>query len=51
MNVGEAVGIIAGKDLNCASEDEAGENYIVAAQYPAAGTKVKVGSDVYAYSQ
>lgn len=47
----EAVGIIAGKDLNCASEDEAGENYIVAAQYPAAGTKVKVGSDVYAYSQ
>ncbi len=47
----EAVGIIAGKDLNCASEDETGENYIVAAQYPAAGTKVKVGSDVYAYSQ
>lgn len=47
----EAAGMIAGKNLNCASSDTAGENYIVAAQYPAAGTKVKVGSDVYAYSK
>lgn len=47
----EAVGIVAGKNLNCASSDSTDDNYIVAAQYPAAGTKVKVGSDVYAYSQ
>lgn len=47
----EAVGIVAGKNLNCASSDSIDDNYIVAAQYPAAGTKVKVGSDVYAYSQ
>lgn len=47
----EAVGIVAGKNLNCASSDSTVDNYIVAAQYPAAGTKVKVGSDVYAYSQ
>jgi len=47
----EAVGIIAGKQLNCASEDKSNENYIVVAQYPAAGTKVKVGSDVYAYKK
>ena len=47
----EAVGILAGKDLNCAQQEGAGESYVVAAQYPAAGTKVKVGSDVYAYSR
>ena len=47
----EAVGILAGKDLNCAQQEGAGESYAVAAQYPAAGTKVKVGSDVYAYSR
>jgi len=47
----EAAGMIAGKNLNCASSDDAGDNYIVAAQYPAAGTKVKVGSDVYAYNK
>ena len=47
----EAVGIVAGKNLNCASSDSTDDNYIVAAQYPAAGTEVKVGSDVYAYSQ
>ncbi len=47
----EAAGILAGKNLNCKSPEGAGENYIVSAQYPAAGTKVKVGSDVYAYNK
>lgn len=47
----EAVGILAGKELECAQQDGADESYVVAAQYPAAGTKVKVGSEVYAYSK
>ena len=29
----EAVGIVAGKNLNCASSDSTDDNYIVAAQY------------------
>ena len=47
----EAAGIVAGQELNCIGEDASGENYVVVAQYPSAGTKVKIGSDVYAYRQ
>ncbi len=47
----EAAGMVAGQNLKCIGEDYSGDNYVVVAQYPAAGTKVKVGSEVYAYRQ
>ena len=47
----EAAGIIAGQNLGYTKRDEASEDFIVAAQYPAAGTKVKRGSSVYVYDQ
>ena len=43
----EAAGIIAGQNLGYTKRDGASEDFIVAAQYPAAGTKVKRGSSVY----
>lgn len=47
----EAVGIVAGQSLTYNKREGAGEEFIVAAQYPAAGTKVKRGSEVYLYDQ
>ena len=47
----EAAGIIAGQNLGYTKRDGASEDFIVAAQYPAAGTKVKRGSSVYVYDQ
>lgn len=47
----EAAGIIAGQNLGYTKRDGANEDFIVAAQYPAAGTKVKRGSSVYVYDQ
>ena len=47
----EAVGIVAGQSLTYNKREGAGEEFIVAAQYPAAGTKVKRGSEVYLYEQ
>lgn len=47
----EAVGVIAGCELGYNKPDGAGDDFIVAAQYPAAGTKVKRGSNVYVYDQ
>lgn len=47
----EAVGILAGKDLECASKSKGNKNYVVVAQYPTAGTKVKKGTEVYAYKE
>lgn len=47
----EAAGIIAGQNLGYTKRDGANEDFIVAGQYPAAGTKVKRGSSVYVYDQ
>ena len=47
----EAAGIIAGQNLGYTKRDGTSEDFIVAAQYPAAGTKVKRGSSVYVYDQ
>ena len=47
----EAAGIVAGQNLSYTKRDGAGEEFIVAAQYPAEGTKVKRGSTVYLYDQ
>lgn len=47
----EAAGMVAGKNLACSAPAGAGDEFIVVAQYPAAGTKVKVDSKVYAYKQ
>lgn len=47
----EAVGVIAGNNLKHVNPDGTEENFIVKAQYPAAGTKVKRGSSVYLYEQ
>lgn len=47
----EAAGIIAGCELGYNKPEGAGDEFIVAAQYPAAGTKVKRGSSVYVYNQ
>lgn len=47
----EAAGIIAGCELGYIKPSGAGDEFIVVAQYPAAGTKVKRGSSVYVYNQ
>ena len=47
----EAAGVVAGNQLVYTKPDDAGEDFIVAAQYPAAGTKVKRNSTVYLYDQ
>ena len=47
----EAAGIIAGQNLGYTKRVGANEDFIVSAQYPAAGTKVKRGSSVYVYDQ
>ena len=49
----EAVGMIGGKELKYSrpknTKDD--DNFIVAAQYPKAGTKVKRNSVVYVYKE
>lgn len=47
----EAAGVIAGCELGYTKPEGSGEDFIVAAQYPAAGTKVKRGSSVYVYDK
>lgn len=47
----EAVGMIAGSQLECQKAEGANNNFIVAAQYPAAGTKVKQNTKVYVYDE
>lgn len=47
----EAAGVIAGSQLKYTHPEGSGEEFIVAAQYPAAGTKVKRNSTVYLYDQ
>ncbi len=45
----EAAGMIAGQSLKCAKADGTGEDFVVQAQYPAPGTKVKRNTQVYVY--
>ena len=47
----EAAGVIAGAQLQCEKPVEASENFIVKAQYPAAGTSVKRDSKIYVYDK
>ena len=47
----EAAGQVAGKQLAYTKPEGAGEDFIVAAQYPAAGTRVKRNSTVYLYDK
>lgn len=47
----EAAGIIGGCSLEYAKPEGAGEDFVVVAQYPAAGTKVKQGTSVYVYDR
>lgn len=47
----EAAGMIAGAQLECQKPDGIGDEFVVAAQYPVAGTKVKRDSKVYVYEK
>lgn len=47
----EAAGIIAGSGLEYVRPSGVGEDFIVKAQYPVAGTKVKRGTSVYVYEK
>ncbi len=47
----DAAGMIAGAQLTCEKSDTVSSNFVVAAQYPAAGTQVKRNSKVYVYEE
>lgn len=47
----DAAGMIAGAQLSCEKSNTTSSNFVVAAQYPVAGTKVKRNSKVYVYEE
>mgnify|MGYP004446085615 FL=1 len=49
QNVGDAIGILAGKGLKYDKDSDA-EDFTVVKQYPSAGSKVSEGTRVYLYN-
>ena len=47
----DAAGMIAGAQLGCVKPEKSSSSFVVAAQYPTPGTKVKRNSKVYVYNE
>ncbi len=47
----DAAGMIAGAQLGCVKPENTSSSFVVAAQYPTPGTKVKRNSKVYVYNE
>ena len=47
----DAAGMIAGAQLTCEKPETSSSDFVVAAQYPVAGTKVKRNTKVYVYEE